>query len=95
MRGGQGVSIDADNGAGFFGGWMIRGGEAFFDMVRTRERGSNNPLQVLSWYGGCKDVAINRATNEAVRARLNVNEEAGPSASTVSCPRSGISTMDD
>ncbi|KAF2442525.1 hypothetical protein P171DRAFT_434009 [Karstenula rhodostoma CBS 690.94] len=83
-RGGQRLPVDKDRGIEFFVGWMIRGGEAFFDMVRTRERGLNDPHEVLMWHGGCKDAAMNRKASEELRARLNGNKKAGPSTPTQS-----------
>lgn len=95
---GQRVYFNADHAPDFFSGWLIRGGHAFFDMVREREVGRNDPLGILLWHGGCKDVELNRAAGRALRARLPLKVDKEKRASpptpnpttTVSHPMSGV-----
>ncbi|KAL5379810.1 hypothetical protein DPSP01_008280 [Paraphaeosphaeria sporulosa] len=85
---GKRVEVDTDRAPEFFGGWMIRGGEAFFDMVRQREKGENDPLEILEWHGGCKDVEANQAADRALRARLpvqGVKKKIADSPTSMSC----------
>ncbi|KAL5452620.1 hypothetical protein PMIN06_005899 [Paraphaeosphaeria minitans] len=69
---GKTVEVDIDRAPEFFSGWMVRGGEAFLDMVRARERGENDPLGILNWHAGCEDVELDPAANRALRAWLPV-----------------------
>ncbi|KAL5402482.1 hypothetical protein PMIN03_010631 [Paraphaeosphaeria minitans] len=83
---GKTVEVDIDRAPEFFSGWMVRGGEAFLDMVRARERGENDPLGILNWHAGCEDVELDPAANRALRAWLpvKVNKKAHLPAPTQS-----------
>jgi hypothetical protein len=74
FRGGQLVPEHLDEGPEFFSGWIIRGGQAFFDMIRKRDRGETDPLSILVFYDRSCATERSRRLMDGLRSWLPVDD---------------------
>jgi hypothetical protein len=102
FQGGKRVADSIDQALDFFSGWIIRGGQTFFDMVRNRERGATDPLSLLTFHGGSNNAEEGRKLEDGVRLWLQVDNRkprspkgTDPPVSTVGPVRLEVSAVAD